>query len=678
MSCCSGKDDPAPRRVAEGCCGGEPEAGQLPEDIWLRLGIALVVAGQTMVWGLAFNLSTPEYGSQGYLIGHGWMILSTLLVVALLGPSLVQNALQMIHRRRLTVEGLFLVTACGAFVASLIATFTGEGSVYYEVVSVVLVIYTTGSFIGQRTRDRLRESARDFEQQFDRAERLSSCGRESEMVEVRELTEGDRIRIEPGGPIPVDGRIVNGTAYLEEMTLTGEPFPRSAGAGDRVVAGSWSMDGRIEIEVLSRKGERSLDALLHALGSAREKPSRHQHQADRITQWFLPAVLFISAATFFGWVGYVPWPEALFNSMAVLLVACPCALGLATPIAVWSGLWRLFQLGMVSRSAELVDTLAQTRRIFFDKTGTLSEAGVEVTGYERLDGESTGSLAELARLVWELESGQTHPIARALAEWAKTPGEGEPERPVKISEVRLLAGKGLAAKYYREDKAEPSAVFLGHPSAVSLPSNRYRAVLAVGGTPAIGFFMEETFRETAMDSFPELEQLGISTEILTGDTAPLSPRLNGLVAASGVNPAEKAERVRKSREAGEHPLYIGDGLNDLAALREADASLALSDGAELAKELATGLLQGSNLDRIGESVRICRKLQQTLRENLWFAAAYNGIGICLAAAGLLHPVVAALLMLGSSALVSIRAAGFSEQGREPIRANLGREAALAS
>ncbi len=675
MACCSEQGDIEAFRSAESCCGGR----ELPTDIWLRLGIALVVAGQTMVWGLAFNLNPPAFVSQGYLIGHGWMLLSTLLVVALLGPVLLQNALSMMRRRRLTVEGLFLLTASGGFAASFISTMTGEGSVYYEVVSVVLVIYTTGSFVGQRTRDKLRRVAQAFENQFDHAERVTSCGCGTETVKVGDLSAGDRIRIDPGGPIPVDGRIVEGAAYLEEMTLTGEPFPRSAGLGDPVVAGSWSIDGRIEVEVQSRKGERSLDTLLSALESAREKPSRLQEQADRITQWFLPTVLLISAGTFLGWVSFVPWPEALFNSMAVLLVACPCALGLATPIAVWSGLWRLFQLGLVSRSAELVDTLAQTRRIFYDKTGTLSEAGVAVSGWERLSASSSVTIPELAELVGRLEAGQSHPIARALQQWSKTENPGDiSDKSVELSSVRLVPGKGITANYRGSGYQTRVPVFLGHPSGMDPALFGYRVVLLLDGRPEIGFLMEETFRDGAIACFSELERLGISTEILTGDTAPLSPRLKGLAAASGVTPAQKGEHVRRSREAGEHPLYIGDGLNDLAALREASASLALSDGAELARELATGLLQGSNLDRIGEAVTICRDLQRTLRENLWFAAGYNGIGIGLAAAGFLHPVVAALLMLGSSALVSIRAANFSEQRKGPERVQVLREASLVS
>lgn len=663
MSCCSQKMPtecraPAPRAVAAPCCGSAPAERGLPPDIWLRLGISLVVAGQNMVWGLAFNLSRPAQGSQEYLIGHGWMILSTLLVAALLGPMLATNAWNMLSLRRLTVEGLFLLTAAGAFVASLLSTFTGTGAVYYEVVAVVLVIYTTGAFLGDRARSRTREAVRHFEEQYDRARRLEADGRETDM-EVRDLRQGDRVLIYPGEAVPVDGVIIEGRAFLHEATLTGEPLPRAAGPGDRTRAGGWSADGRLVVEVGGDPARREIDRLLEILDSARERPSRLQRHADRITQWFLPLVAAISLFTFIGWWFFVPWPQALFNSMAVLLVACPCALGLATPIAVWSGLWRLLQMGIVSRSATLIDGLAETRKIYFDKTGTLSESDLDVAACEMVPGEAGYSMdpQKVATLVLALEEGQKHPAARALASWAsavlRQRGAPDPEMG-RLENVRTIPGTGVRADL--EMNGMPVTVNLGVD-----PGVQNRVALEVAGRPWAHFELRERLRPEISGLFDKLRVLGVDAEILTGDPSPRREALPGVVIHAGCSAEDKKARVAASREAGVQPLFVGDGVNDTAAMQEAAASLAMQEGTNLAQSVGTGVLLGASLVRIPEAVAMARAIQKTLRQNLVFAACYNFAGISLAVAGLLHPVVAALLMLLSSAMVSVRAARSAEK-----------------
>lgn len=656
MDCCQPKRESPSTEARSGadCCHAPGETS-MPTDIWLRLGIALVVAGQTMVWGLAFNLSPPPFGSQTYLIGHGWMILSTLLVVALLGPLLIGNALRMIREKRLTVEGLFLLTALGAFVASGIATFTGEGSVYYEVVSVVLAVYVTGSYVGDRARSKTREAVQSFEEQFNEALLFTCCGSEKP-VAVSTLEPGDTVIVYPGKPIPVDGEVSGGSAYLQEAALTGEPLPRAVQPGSPVRAGAWSLDGRLEVLVKARPGERELDRLIQMLQGSRELPSQLEKHADRITQYFLPLVALISAGTFFGWLPFIPWPQALFNSMAVLLVACPCALGLATPIAVWSGLWRLFQMGIISRSSTLLDGLADTRRIFFDKTGTLSNPEIRVSGFYPQP-DTPWDPPTIAALVYRLEAGQNHPIAKALRQWSAL--EKEDPAGWRCRESRVVPGCGVMGTL-ENNQGETLTLRLGSQPWLggkeeSLEGKRTVA-LEVEGQRVGEFTFQEQLRDHLEFLFRELKERGLSCEILTGDPAPSWKTVEGIHIEANCSPEEKQKRVKTSSERGEHPLFIGDGINDTAAMQAAAASLAMGEGPELAQTLGTGVLSENALPRIPEAIDVSRALQKTLKQNLWFAAFYNGIGMALAAAGILHPVVAALLMVGSSLIVSSRAA----------------------
>lgn len=646
-----------------GCCH-ETGKSQLPGDIWLRLGIALVVAGQTMVWGLAFNLSSPPFGSRTYLIGHGWMILSTLLVGALLGPMLLGNAWNMVRRRKLTVEGLFLLTAFGAFSASLIATFTGEGSVYYEVVSVVLAVYVTGSFIGDRARAKTRQAVQSFEAQFEEAVVVSCCGSETTAT-VSSLEPGDEVLVYPGRPIPVDGRVVEGSSYLQESALSGEPLPRAVQPGDRVRAGSWSLDGRLKVEVEKASGSRELDRLIQLLENSRERPSRLERHADRIIQCFLPLVALTSLLTFLGWVAYIPWPRALFNSMAVLLVACPCALGLATPIAVWSGLWRLFQIGIISRSSALLDGLSDTRRLFFDKTGTLSESEVRVLHFHP-DPRCSYSIETIATLVELLERGQEHPLGRALAGWA---GAGKTENSAwSLVESRLHPGCGLAGTVKTPDGSRLRIRLGSRPwlkNNASNPTEQKWIGLEINDQWVGEFELQEQLREQLEELFAALKARGIASEILTGDPDPAWTHLQGIPVIAGCSPEEKQQRVEASFDRGDSPFFIGDGINDTAAMKAAVASLALANGPEFTQTLGSGVLRETAFPRIPEAIDISRSIQKTLKQNLWFAAFYNVIGMGLAAAGFLHPVVAALLMVGSSLVVSSRAAASAGKARNP-------------
>ncbi|MFO7724910.1 MAG: cation-translocating P-type ATPase [Oceanipulchritudo sp.] len=619
-----------------------------------RIGLSLALAGQGMVFGLGYNNAleageAPSHGSPLYWILHGALILSAVAVAALLGGPLFRETVEALRERRLSVEALFVLSAFGAFIGSLVSTVSGSGSVYYEVVSIVLCVYAIGKQIGVVQKGRVGEAVARFREAFDRA-LVRGAGGKLEAVPVSGLEAGRRVFIRPGDPIPVDGTIVAGGGYVRETTLTGEPAPVTRGTGDRVLAGTWSVDGNFEV-LPEGTGERSIDRILELLEAAPAHPSRLQESADRLMQVFVPLVCAVSAGTFAGWLLFSDrlWWEALFNAMAVLLVACPCALGLAMPAGIWAGLFHLSQRGIVGRHGSLLDTLAESTVVVFDKTGTLSHFELEADKGHLLPGETT--LEELSAEIASLGRASHHPVSEALA---ALPGERLPVGDLVIHPGQGLEGRTGKAHLLAGEEAllRKKGITLPRP----LPEKAGKPVhLARNGCYAGTLFLRESLREEAGATLEALGAMGCRCRILSGDPAGGRLHIGGIPVEGGLSPGEKAARVRELREAGEHVLFVGDGINDLPAMEAGNASLAIDLGAALATEFSDGLLVDGRVSVLPGAIRQARKLKKSLKGNLRFALVYNLLGMSLAAGGVLHPVVAALLMVGSSVVVSFRA-----------------------
>ncbi len=623
------------------------------QGAWLRIGIGLAVAAQAMVFSLAVNLTPAEGGA--YWLVHGGLIVSALAVLAFLGRDLMGEAWSALRARRVTIDLLFLVTLLGALAGSLTSTFAGTGSVYYEVVAVLVVVHTAGKMIGARSRAAALRAADAVAEKYDRCTVRAADGRE-ETRAVATLRGGERVVVTPGGAICVDGVIGEGLSYVEEAAMTGEWRPVPRGPGERVWAGTHAVDGRLVI--VADGGERRLDGVLRAVAGARLAPSALQTQADRLMTWFLPVVIGVSVATFAGWIlGGAPWSRALFNAMAVLLVACPCAMGLATPVAVWGGLARLARLGIVARSGDFLAALARVDTVCFDKTGTLSEERLTVLGWD-FEPAWRGREAQLKAKVATVERGLAHPVARALAEDPLCHQIGD--KTGKVMELRVVAGCGVEARVegvgtVRVGEREFCAG--GEPGTAPdrAGAGEGKPVwVAVDGVVSARVRLGEAWREGLAESVTGLRALGLEPEVLTGD--PLAePEVAGVPVRAGLAPTEKTARVETLRAEGRRVLFAGDGVNDAAAMGAADCSLALRGGSELARAAAMAVCAGEDLRRLPEAVAVARRVVDGVRRNLRFAAAYNLVGMALAAGGVLHPVAAALLMVGSSAWVGVRA-----------------------
>ena len=627
---------------------------------WLRIAIASVFAGQGMVFSLALNMTPPPFASMAYWILHGGLILSALAVMTFLGGPLFASTLAMFRGRRLSIEGLFTLSLLGAFVGSVVGSLTGQGSVYYEVVSIVIAIYTFGRMLGERSQVKMNLESARLRERFDRVTVQSDEGdwRECSLAEV---SVGALVRVEPGGPFTVDGIIQIGVGYVQETALTGEPLPVVRRAGDRVRAGAWAVDSRFELAVEQGAGTRELDAILQTVERTDGRPSELQIQANDLIRIFLPIVVVVSAATALFWGLTGTWIDAVLNSMAVLLVACPCALGLATPMAISQGLFRLAQLGLVSRDGALIDALARTRRVFFDKTGTLSESDLRVTELW-VDTDLPIKRNELLTSILAAESGLEHPVARALAKYLKSEGIQD---SCELQNLQVITGQGIA---YDLDAAEVSyRLQVGEVSLAEseqaieavvkrLHEKKGRRVFVYLVDRVVAcFVLAERLRVGVDQIWADLDSLEIRSHILTGDPLPELSLPPNVQIEEALSSADKVERVRESSGAGESPLFVGDGINDVAAMLEASGSIAMHSGAGLTRSVAMGQLSDDQIEVIPQAVSFSRAIIKKLRWNLFYAFVYNLIGMTLAATGILHPVAAALIMLVSSFWVTARA-----------------------
>lgn len=667
--------------AAEGlrfCCYGcrvLHDAGQRPLETaaepvtsWFKVAVGAVLAGQSMLLGLAINL-TPAEGLARMLL-HAALMLSSLAALVVLGKPLVQSALEEVRQRRISIEILFLAGIAGALGASLYSSLAGAGAVYYEVVAVLVTVYSVGKTLGAHSRARALAETRHLQRTFGKCQRVAADGSVDSIL-VTEVRAGDQVRVLAGEPIPVDGVVTQGQAFVCETPLTGEPFPVVRRAGDAVYAGSYSEDGELRITASVPGTERRFDRLVAALEDARERPSRLQAQADRVVSWFLPFVLVASLGTWVYWTWHSGWSAGVFNALAVLLVACPCAMGLATPVALWSGLAALAARGLVVRGGDTLERLASLNRIVFDKTGTLSEEE-----FSLVDLVTTGTAQDRVNVAAQLaavQAASSHPVARAFRRIPSpsvslSGSTGRSANSYTTRSIKAVPALGVEAWLAAESGAEHH-LRVGQRELMSelaaesellarlrrMPSDHLVYVESDGRLQAIGA-VRERLRSSTREAMSALASQGIDCRVMTGDRMERAAELLGPDGLEGgLTPDRKADRVAGLEQAGVRVGFVGDGVNDAPAMRSASLGIAMAHGAGVTTTGADAVLYGGDLKVLPYAVAVARQVKASIRSNLLFAATYNLVGIALAATGLLHPVVSALLMVVSSFTVSWRA-----------------------
>jgi Cu+-exporting ATPase len=489
-----------------------------------------------------------------------------------------------------------------------------------------------------------------------------------ERVAVDALRPGDRIRVRPGERIAADGIVLEGDASVSEAEITGEPLPATRGPGDAVAACTLNLDGSLLVEVKRTGADTTVARVVRLVEEARAGKYPFAQLVDRLSAAFVPFVLALAAATFGYWTYRAGVGEGVLNSLSVLLIACPCAIGIATPLACTAAAGRAAAAGVLVRSGEAFERLSRAKRAFLDKTGTLTKGELELASVAPAAGRTEESLFALAAAV---EESSEHPVAVAIRRDAARRGVS----PLPVSAFRAFPGRGVEAVLafgagdgFRAEAPGISLVRIGTPSYVGGPAetdgangangaNGTVVQVAVDGEYVGSLTFRDEVRPSARAAVAGLEAKGLAVEVLSGDRAPsvaaFAAGFPGLATSAGLVPEEKLARVRASIAAGDEPLMVGDGINDAPALSGAGIGVTLESGTDLAREVSDVTILGGDLSKLPWTVGLARRTVAVARVNLFWAFFYNGIGLALAVTGHLHPLFGAVAMMGSSLFVVV-------------------------
>jgi heavy metal translocating P-type ATPase len=644
-----------------------------------RLGLAVFFAMNVMVFTMllwsqpearaaadwALNSSPSGFGltlaAAWYDLARYACLLFTLPVVLLLGSPLATEAIEELCRGRPSLSLLLCLGIAASLAYSIWSLLAGSGHVYFEVAATILVAVTLGRWLEATGKLKTTAALRGLAGLLPDKVRICRAGSE-ELIPSADLAMGDVFRVLPGERVAADGTIVRHEAAVDEQALTGESLPVVRRAGDRLMSGTLVLDGPLEIRATAPAGEGTLARMIAAVTAATAARTRYERLAEQISRWFLWAIMLIACGTFavHAWLG--DYAAGLLAALAVLVIACPCALGLATPMALWAAIGRAAQSGVLIRDGDALSHLAQAKTICFDKTGTLTTGEALV---ESVQVDPCSTTEECLQIASALSRNSSHPLALAISRFAKSQLVNTTELTAERTLVR--AGRGIAGYVAAID----CPAFLGSrvwlASCSQSLSHQLLAteegatdgaaaetLLAWDGQARARFTFQERLRPEAETTVHLLRSLGLSTMILTGDR---QPRALSLAGALGMEyraqllPEAKLSAIREFQAKQGPVVMVGDGINDAPALAAADVGIALGSGTDISRHSAGICLLTSDLSRLPWIVELARQTERTIRWNLVWAFGYNVIGVGIAAAGWLHPIVAALAMGVSSLLV---------------------------
>jgi Cu+-exporting ATPase len=524
-----------------------------------------------------------------------------------------------------------------------------DSHVYFEASAAVVTLVRLGKLLEARAKSRTSAAIEQLIGLQPRSAWVEKAGETLE-VDAARVRIGDVVRVRAGERVPVDGQVIDGTSSLDESLLTGESLPVTKQTGDTVHAGTQNLDGSLRIQAEGVGAQTQLMEIVRLTEAAQGSKAPIQKLADRISGVFVPAVIAAAALTFIGWWwATADFTASLIPAVAVLVIACPCALGLATPTAVMVGLGRGAQLGILVRSAEALERAEKLAVLALDKTGTLTEGKMALVGLAPAPGVTED---ELLRLAAALEQGSDHPIARAVLAAAANRGLVLPG----VEDFVNRPGEGVTGR------VEGRALWLGvspHPDPLPDGERGNATASAIqlleGGEPLGRLFLADRLRPSSLTALVRLGALGISPVMLTGDqqaTAAAIAREAGIRDFQArVKPQDKAAAVAALKAEGRVVGMAGDGVNDAPALASADVSFGMAGGSDIALEAADITLMGADLNGVADAVALSRAVMAKIRQNLFFAFFYNVLALPLAALGYLNPVIAGAAMALSSVSV---------------------------
>jgi len=566
-----------------------------------------------------------------------------LPAIAFSGQPFFRNAWSALAKGRLNMDVPITLAILLALVTSLWETALSGAHAYFDAALMLVFFLLAGRYLDHRTRAVARSAAEELTAlEVPRAWRLRD-GTEEE-VNVAELTIGDLIRVRPGGRMPVDGEIVEGHSELDRSLLTGETLPVLAAPGQSVSAGEVNLTGPLTLRATAVGRDTSLHRMADLVAVAESGRSRYTSLADGAAKLYAPGVHILSALAFAGWYLYT-WDmrTALNIAAAVLIITCPCALGLAVPAVTTAASGRLFRQGMLIKHETALERLAQVDTVVFDKTGTLTAGTPELTNLDRLPREAVEVALALAE-------GSAHPLARAIAQAARDAGFAA----AAVSDLTEVPGYGTRALWNGEEVRLGRASWTGAEAGAETASH-----LALPDQPPVTFRFTDRLRPGAEEAVAALIKDGKQVHLISGDTPPavkaLAERLGITHWMAEALPADKASRVEALESEGATVLMVGDGLNDTAALAAAHVSISPASALDAARVASDIVLLGSNLAPIAAACTTARSATRRIRENFQIATVYNIVAVPLAVAGFATPLIAALAMSTSSITVSLNA-----------------------
>jgi P-type Cu+ transporter len=646
-------------------------------DMTRRFWVSTALSVPLVAFAMLRHLPAVQHVLHGVMPWAPWLELALAAPVVLWGgwPFLVRGWNSLVFRS-LNMFTLIALGVSVAFVYSVVATVvpgvfppsfrdgSGHVGVYYEAAAAIVTLVLLGQVMELRARSRTGAAIRALLGLAPRtARRIEPDGGEVD-VPLDQVHPGDLLRVRPGEKIPVDGAVAEGASNVDESMVTGEPIPVEKGPGDRLIGATVNANGTMVMRAERVGSETLLSQIVNMVAQAQRSRAPIQRLADQVSAWFVPAVMTISVGTFVAWALLGPSPRmayAIVNAVAVLIIACPCALGLATPMSIMVAAGKGATSGVLFRNAEAIEVLRKVDTLVVDKTGTLTVGKPKLQRVEPAPGFDE---SEILRLTAAVERGSEHPLAAAIVAGAEDRGLRVPA----ASAFTATVGKGVEASVegrrvgvgnaaFVEERTATSATLAGRAEELRRDGHTVMFVV-VDGRPAGLLSVADPIKDTAVEAVRQLRAEGLRVVMLTGDsrtTADAVARKLGIEdVIAEVLPHQKAAAVQELQGKGRRVAMAGDGINDAPALARADVGIAMGTGTDVAMESAGVTLVKGDLRGIVRARRLSEATVRNIRQNLFFAFAYNAIGVPVAA-GVLYPVFGLLL----SPMIAAAAMSFS-------------------
>ncbi|RBI71473.1 cadmium-translocating P-type ATPase [Roseovarius sp. TE539] len=612
-------------------------------DLLMRLAVAGFASMNVML--LSVSVWSGAEGPTRDLF-HWISAAIALPAIAFSGQPFFRNAWTALSRRQLNMDVPITLAIVLAIVTSLWETSLSGEHAYFDAALALTFFLLAGRYLDHRTRAIARSAAEELTAlEVPRAMLLRGDGSGVEdEVNVADVRPGDLVRVRPGGRMPVDGEIVEGTSEIDRSLLTGETVPVFAGQGQEVSAGEVNLTGPLTVRATAVGADTSLHRMADLVAIAESGRSRYTSLADRAAKLYAPGVHILSALAFAGWY-LATWDlrTALNIAAAVLIITCPCALGLAVPAVTTAASGRLFRRGMLIKHETALERLAEVDTVVFDKTGTLTSGSPvpsNLSDLPRRDVELALALAE----------GSSHPLAQAISRNARAAGIA----PAPVTDLTEVPGYGTKAIHEGREVRLGRAGWTGADGMEATATFLQRA-----DEPPVAFTFVDRLREGAAEAVTALRDSGREVILMSGDTTPAVEMLAGRLGITRwlaeALPADKADRIAALRDQGRRILMVGDGLNDTAALAAAHVSISPASALDAARVASDIVLLGGDVSPIASACDTARAATRRIRENFRIATVYNIVAVPLAVAGLASPLIAALAMSASSITVSLNA-----------------------